>query len=185
MSSLYAAELGCSLGSSRGTIRGPRVTPAMYRVVYYQRRFVCHRLYLFHNYAVRRCISESRLNARLSWQWKVSFYKLLNNDAAHLINGVEIDRPRNALTLTHDLHQDFGRFDIFFTAHTTKGSRPNTYRIETFLPAQLHPILPITRTPYLTEGRTTSIEPPIRTPSRYTPCHRPYSSFLSCRTVRW
>lgn len=80
---------------------------------------------------------------------------MFDNDVAHLINGVEIDRPRNALTLTHDLHQDFGRFEIYFTADP---SQPHTYLIETFLSAQLHPTFPIRRTLHLTADR--NIEPP-------------------------
>lgn len=81
---------------------------------------------------------------------------MFDNDAAHLINGVDVDRPRNALTLRHYLHQDFGRFEIYFTP--SGDGPPNTYRIETFLPAQFHPDLPVTRTLYTTEDHT--IEPP-------------------------
>ncbi|KAL7790454.1 hypothetical protein V8C37DRAFT_384464 [Trichoderma ceciliae] len=80
---------------------------------------------------------------------------MFDNDVAHLINGVEIDRPRNALTLSLDFHLDFGRFEVYFTADN---ALPHTYRIETFLPAEFHPALPITRTLYLTEDG--NIEPP-------------------------
>jgi len=70
---------------------------------------------------------------------------------AYLTEGADIDRPRNALTLTHKLHKLFGEFRIFFEAT----DQPHTYRIGTFLPHYLvrDPPLPITRTLYLAEGR--------------------------------
>ncbi|CEJ83922.1 hypothetical protein VHEMI03301 [[Torrubiella] hemipterigena] len=82
---------------------------------------------------------------------------MFDNDIAYLINGVEIDRPRNALTLTRDLHQDFGRFEVYFTAHSDS-SQPHTYVIETFLSAQVYPTLPIRRTLHL--AADCNIEPP-------------------------
>ena len=75
---------------------------------------------------------------------------------AHLIEGTDIDRPRNAITLAANLHYWFGEFKIFFEA---VGSGSHTYRIDSFLPPQAHRnILPITRTLYLTESKT--IDPP-------------------------
>jgi len=32
----------------------------------------------------------------------------------HLIEGIDIDRPRNAITLSLEMHRLFGNFDIFF-----------------------------------------------------------------------
>lgn len=77
---------------------------------------------------------------------------------AHLVEGVEIDRPRNALTLTNTLHQLFGDFQVFFVPLDDD----HTYRIESFIPRHIlrDPPLPITRTLYLAEGRT--IDPPSR-----------------------
>ena len=78
----------------------------------------------------------------------------------HLIEGTEIDRPRNALTLYNSLHWHFGKFDIFFTPVSTPDQPPHTYRIESFLgPAALRTYgLPVARTLYLTPNRT--IDPP-------------------------
>lgn len=77
---------------------------------------------------------------------------------AYLIEGAEIDRPRNALTLTHLLHQAFGDFRVFFVP--VADSQPHTYRIDSFLPRQLmrDPTLPVTRTLYLAKNRT--VDPP-------------------------
>lgn len=75
-------------------------------------------------------------------------------DVAHLIDGVNIDRPYNAMSLTHDLHSFFGRFDVYFKAIP---DREHTYRIDTFLPPFLLN-LPVNRTLYLVHDR--SIDPP-------------------------
>lgn len=81
---------------------------------------------------------------------------MFDTDVAHLIEGSEIDRPRNAMTLTNNLHLFFGDFQIFFKP--IEGSS-NTYRIDTFLPhAALNNMLPVTRTLFVTHERT--IEPP-------------------------
>ncbi|XWW97591.1 hypothetical protein V2A60_005575 [Cordyceps javanica] len=84
----------------------------------------------------------------------VEILNMLDTDVVHLIKGSDIDRPRNAMTLTHNLHQDFGDFQIYF--EPSGGS--NTYRINTFLPAAIHNFLPVTRELFLTEERT--LEPP-------------------------
>lgn len=78
---------------------------------------------------------------------------------AYLIEGGEIDRPRNALTLTAYLHQFFGNFNVFFEP-VDDDQQPHTYRIGSFLPrsAIQNPSLPVTRTLYLAENRT--IDPP-------------------------
>ena len=85
--------------------------------------------------------------------------KILNmfdNDIGRLIEGPDIDRPYNALTLTVNLHIFFGEFQIYFES---VDGEPNTYRIDTFLPPPiLNNLLPVTRTLYLTEAR--AIEPP-------------------------
>ncbi|TWU77385.1 hypothetical protein ED733_006070 [Metarhizium rileyi] len=80
---------------------------------------------------------------------------MFDNDIAHLINGVEIDRPRNALTLTLSLHRAFGNFDVYFTPIP---NRTHTYEIKTFLRTSFHRVLPVTRELYLTTDR--NIEPP-------------------------
>lgn len=75
--------------------------------------------------------------------------------AAYLIEGTEIDRPGNALTLTHNLHMLFGDFRIFFTP---VDQQPHTYLIDTLLPSGFVDGIPVTRTLHLTEERT--IDPP-------------------------
>ncbi|KAM0421191.1 hypothetical protein ACHAPT_011083 [Fusarium lateritium] len=72
-----------------------------------------------------------------------------------LIDGVEIDRPFNALTLEMDLHQDFGNFEVFFEPRPG----PHTYRIDSTLDQALaHPVFPVTRQLFPTPERT--IDPP-------------------------
>jgi hypothetical protein len=41
---------------------------------------------------------------------------MFDDGILHLIEGSEIDRPRNALTLTLDFHQLFGNFEVYFEA---------------------------------------------------------------------
>lgn len=85
---------------------------------------------------------------------------MFDNGVVHLIEGTDIDRPRNAVTLTHELHSLFGDFQVFFKPL----SEPHTYRIDSFYPRMLmqalmqDPAFPITRTLYLSEHRT--IDPP-------------------------
>ncbi|RYO84436.1 hypothetical protein DL766_008527 [Monosporascus sp. MC13-8B] len=78
---------------------------------------------------------------------------MFDHGIAHLIKGTDIDRPRNAITLTHSLHRFFGDFKIFFEPLQ---DQPHTYWIRSFLPPYVFrdPPLPITRTLYLTESRT-------------------------------
>jgi hypothetical protein len=80
---------------------------------------------------------------------------MFDTGVASLIDGVDIDRPLNALTLEMDLHQDFGNFEVFFEPRP--GS--HTYRIDSTLDQALkHPVLPVTRQLFLTPERT--IDPP-------------------------
>lgn len=76
-------------------------------------------------------------------------------DVSHTISGVDIDRPFNAITLTKSLHTGFGNFEIFFEPVP---NHDNTYRIDKFLPAVAHPMIPVTRELHLTNDR--SIDPP-------------------------
>ncbi|KHN98980.1 uncharacterized protein MAM_03442 [Metarhizium album ARSEF 1941] len=81
---------------------------------------------------------------------------MFDSDVAYLIEGPEIDRPRNALSLTHNLHLFFGEFKIFFEPVEDLA---NTYKIDTFLPYLiLNGLLPKTRTLFITEQHT--IDPP-------------------------
>lgn len=84
---------------------------------------------------------------------------MFDNGVIHLIEGDDIDRPRNALTLTHNLHRLFGNFEVFF--QPLSDAEPHTYQIDSFLPPPIvRGLLPVTRTLFLTENRT--IEPPSR-----------------------
>ncbi|EDP53675.1 hypothetical protein KXV73_005715 [Aspergillus fumigatus] len=83
--------------------------------------------------------------------------RMFNPGAIHLINGVDIDRPMNALTLTHDLHKLFGNFDIAFEP---VGSEAHTYKIDYVETDRMGRVerLPVSLTLYLTPDR--SIDPP-------------------------
>ncbi|KAL6353677.1 hypothetical protein LRP88_12990 [Fusarium phalaenopsidis] len=85
----------------------------------------------------------------------LSILNMFDCGAAYLIEGAEIDRPGNALTLTHNLHMLFGDFRIFFTP---VDQQSHTYLIDTLLPSGFIDGVPVTRTLYLTEERT--IDPP-------------------------
>ncbi len=79
---------------------------------------------------------------------------MFDHGVVHLIEGSDIDRPRNALTLTRLFHNELGTFDMFFEpVH----GQANTYRIQSFRPLSM-PDLPVVRTLFLTEDKT--IEPP-------------------------
>ncbi|TGJ83076.1 hypothetical protein E0Z10_g5688 [Xylaria hypoxylon] len=84
---------------------------------------------------------------------------MFDNGVTCLIEGTDIDRPRNALTLTHTFHGLFGDFKVFFEPIQDE-QQPHTYRVDSFLPLTIsrHLGLPITRTFYLTDTRT--IDPP-------------------------
>ncbi|KAK1762658.1 hypothetical protein QBC33DRAFT_519407 [Phialemonium atrogriseum] len=56
---------------------------------------------------------------------------MFDTDVAYLIKGTDIDRPRNGMTLSHNLHLFFGDFQVFF--EPVPDQPPHTYRIGTFL----------------------------------------------------
>ncbi|KAG8664880.1 hypothetical protein FPOAC2_14577 [Fusarium poae] len=104
--------------------------------------------------------SLTQVNASLqldpSKEAALAILNMFDSGAAFLIEGTDIDRPRNAMTLTHSLHMWFGDFRIFFESIDQQA---HTYRINTFLPpGLLGGLLPVTRTLHLTETR--SIDPP-------------------------
>lgn len=55
---------------------------------------------------------------------------MLDCDVSHLIDGPNIDRPFNAITLTSDMHYYFGDFKVLFEAIP---NQEHTYQIDTFL----------------------------------------------------
>jgi HNH endonuclease len=52
---------------------------------------------------------------------------MFDEGVVHLVEGVDINRPRNAITLTYDFHQLFGNFEVYFEP---QGNQPHTYRID-------------------------------------------------------
>ncbi|KAK3366604.1 hypothetical protein B0T24DRAFT_633337 [Lasiosphaeria ovina] len=79
---------------------------------------------------------------------------MFDNGVINLIEGTDIDRPRNGLSLTHDMHQLFGAFNIFF--EPVANAAPHTYRIDTFLPSFLAHQIPVVRALFIHP----SIDPP-------------------------
>ncbi|KAK2785867.1 hypothetical protein FQN53_007243 [Emmonsiellopsis sp. PD_33] len=95
---------------------------------------------------------------------------MFDYDIVHLIDGANIDRPFNAMSLSQHLHTDFGRFSIFFDPIP---GQEDTYRIDKFLPPALLPTIPVTRTLYLADNG--SIDPPS---SRLLAIHRAIAHIL-------
>ena len=86
----------------------------------------------------------------------LSILNMFDKGAAYLIDGVDIDEPRNAMSLIPFLHQYFGEFKIYFEPIA---DQQHTYHIKTFLPPMiLSGIVPVIRTLYVSPGRT--IDPP-------------------------
>jgi hypothetical protein len=81
----------------------------------------------------------------------------------HLIEGPNVDRPINAFTLTNEFHRLVGDFKIYFEptlAPDLSAETQHTYKIDSTqsLKSLRHPILPVTRTLYLTPDHI--IDPP-------------------------
>jgi len=92
-----------------------------------------------------------------SKQAALAILNMFDDGVGHLIEGADIDRPRNALTLARTIHQYIGNSKIFF--EPVPDSEPHTYRIGAFLRlCTVRGILPVTRALYFTEHRT--IDPP-------------------------
>ncbi|EPE06409.1 hypothetical protein F503_02537 [Ophiostoma piceae UAMH 11346] len=96
--------------------------------------------------------------ANAARQATLAILNMLDKGVVHLIEGVEIDRSTNALTLCLTHHKFFGAFDTYFDA--VEGQE-NTYTIKTFkrVAALIARELPVTRTLFVTENRT--IDPPL------------------------
>lgn len=80
---------------------------------------------------------------------------ILDNGVIHLIEGQDVDRPRNAMTLTPTLHDAFRRFRVYFEPVS---GQDHTYRIQSFLHRLVIRELPVIRTLHLAKNRTA--EPP-------------------------
>lgn len=78
-------------------------------------------------------------------------------DVGQIINGVDIDRPQNAMSLSPRCHASFGSFKIYLEAVP---GEEHTYRVDSLIGAQRRLLnLPVTRKLFLNEER--SIEPPL------------------------
>ena len=82
---------------------------------------------------------------------------MFDDGVVRLIEGSDIDRTRNAITLTMEFHQLFGRFEVYFEP---QGHQLHTYRIDSVRDDFMRPsVLPIEgRTLFITDTRT--IDPP-------------------------
>ncbi|OJD20479.1 hypothetical protein ACJ73_08186 [Blastomyces percursus] len=102
-------------------------------------------------------LTQANANSQLDDSKKAALMilNMFDCDVSHLVDGVNIDRPFNAMSLTHDLHAHFGNFKVFFEPVP---GQEHTYRIDTFLPPGILQDIPVTRTLYLTDDR--SIDPP-------------------------
>ncbi|KEF50831.1 uncharacterized protein A1O9_13118 [Exophiala aquamarina CBS 119918] len=87
----------------------------------------------------------------------LAILNMFDDGVVRLIEGNDIDRTRNAITLTMEFHQLFGRFEVYFEP---QGNQLHTYRIDSVREDFMrHPILPIeSRSLFLTDTRT--IDPP-------------------------
>ncbi|KAI0141776.1 hypothetical protein GGR57DRAFT_508944 [Xylariaceae sp. FL1272] len=122
---------------------------------------------------ISHSLMKTDANSELSPSKKaaLAILNMFDTGVVYLIEGGDIDRPRNALTLTHELHAHFGEFNIFF--EPVSDSQPHTYRIDSFAPRFILPDFPLTRTLYLSENRT--IDPPS---SRLLALHRAIAHIL-------
>ena len=87
----------------------------------------------------------------------LTILNMFDDGVVRLIEGSDIDRTRNAISLTMEFHQLFGRFEVYFEP---QGNQLHTYRIESVREDFMRPsILPIeSRTLFITDTRT--IDPP-------------------------
>ncbi|RFU36171.1 hypothetical protein B7463_g157, partial [Scytalidium lignicola] len=113
-------------------------------------------------YILPHSLTKGDPSSHLNSSKKAAFEipNMFDHGVLHLIEGTDIDRPHNALTLGLNFHRLFGDFRVFFTP-LSADQQPHTYRIETFLPSiVLRDPLPVTRTLYLTETRTIDLPSP-------------------------
>ncbi|KKZ67875.1 hypothetical protein EMCG_06404 [[Emmonsia] crescens] len=113
--------------------------------------------YLEVAHIIPHSLTQSDADGQLSDSKKAALMVLnmFDCNVSHVIDGVNIDRPFNAMSLTPNFHTDFGNFSVFFEPVP---GQMHTYHIDTFHPAGILPVLPVTRTFYLTSDQ--SIEPP-------------------------
>jgi len=88
------------------------------------------------------CLDEGKKAA-------VAILNMFDLGVAHLIEGININRLYNALTLSPRAHKNFGDYQIFFEPLSDTDAPPSTYRIGTFRPPALARSLPIVRSFYM------------------------------------
>lgn len=76
-------------------------------------------------------------------QAAIAILNMFDHGVVHLVEGTDMNRPYNAITLSNKMHQFFGQYKIFFERMP---DIPHTYRIGTFLPPLLSRRFPMTRT---------------------------------------
>ncbi|OAP55738.1 hypothetical protein AYL99_09890 [Fonsecaea erecta] len=86
----------------------------------------------------------------------LAILNMFDDGVVHLIEGTDIDRSRNAVSLTFDLHRLFSGFEVFFE-HV--GNDPHTYRIDSTDTGILRPrLLPVERPLFPADSQM--IDPP-------------------------
>lgn len=75
----------------------------------------------------------------------IMILNMFDHGVVHLLEGPDMNRPYNAITLSRNMHKRFGEFKVFFE-RTPDADPPNTYRIGSFLPPALSRLFPVTRT---------------------------------------
>src|SRR3569833_1536860 len=83
--------------------------------------------YSFHE----RSVVSADLEKSESKKAAIAILNMFDVDVIHLIEGDDINRPYNAISLTKEMHESFGRFDVFFE-RISDASHPPTYRIILF-----------------------------------------------------
>ncbi|KAK3935965.1 hypothetical protein QBC46DRAFT_396221 [Diplogelasinospora grovesii] len=84
----------------------------------------------------------------------IAILNMFDSGVMHMIEGTDMHRPYNALTLSLEMHQRFGQFHIFFERIEDADAPPHTYRINSFIPFSNR--FPVTRTLFMHP----SIDPP-------------------------
>ncbi|KIW39839.1 uncharacterized protein PV06_08413 [Exophiala oligosperma] len=102
-------------------------------------------------------VSVGEQNLNESKKVALAILNMFDDGVIYLLEGDDIDRTRNAITLTMEFHHLFGCFEVYFEPY---GGQAHTYRIDSVHEDFMRPsILPISnRTLFLTDNRT--IDPP-------------------------
>jgi len=94
-------------------------------------------------YALNKAEGDNRIGE--GKRTTIAILNMFDLGVAHLIEGADINRSYNALSLSLGRRRSFGQFEIFFE-HLPDADDPSTYRIGTFLHPALARPLPVVRT---------------------------------------